>query len=68
MTYPALLRVAHAAKASLRCSAWSLLLLSHHGNLPLVERRCLPGTLLLRGATGGLRPLTTLNGNNEGKH
>lgn len=65
MTYPVLLWVANAPSASLRCSAWSLLLLSCHGDLPLdglVERGCRPGALLLHWAVGGYRPLSTLWG------
>lgn len=70
MTYPALLWVAHAPSASLRCSAWSLLLLSCHGDLPLdglVERGCRPGALLLHCAVGGHRPLSALDGNDGGQ-
>ena len=69
-TYPVLLLVAYAPSASLRCSAWSLLLLTCHGNLPLdalVGSSCRPGALLLRWAAGGLRPLFTL-GDDEGQH
>lgn len=71
MTYPALLCVASAPAASLWCSAWPLLLLSHHGHLPLdalVEWRYLPGTLLLHWVDERLRPLSTLNGDKDGKH
>lgn len=71
MTYPVLLWVAHAPAASLRCSAWSLLLLSCHGDLPLddlVERGCRPGALLLHWAVGGHRPLSTLDGDDGEQH
>ena len=68
VTYPVLLWVAHAPSASLRCSAWSLLLLSCHGDLPLdalVERGCRPGALLLHWTVGGHRSLSTLNEDND---
>lgn len=60
--HPVLLGVAHAPSASLRCSAWSLWLLSCHGNLPLdalVEWGCRPGALLLHWDTHRLRPLSS---------
>lgn len=69
VTYPVLLWVAHAPSASLRCSAWSLLLLSCHGDLPLdglVDRGCGPGVLLLRRAVGDCGSLCTLDGDDGG--
>lgn len=69
--YPVLLWVAHAPAASLWRSTWSLLLLSCHGNFPLdalVERSCWPGALFLYWAACGLRPLSTLDGNDGGQN
>lgn len=71
MTYPVLLWVGHAPTASLWCSAWSLLLLSCHGDFPLddlVERGCRPGALLRHWGVGGHRTLSALDGDDGGQH